>query len=140
TAAENSALNAAGLSALLPYAEVHAAPKSAGSAVYSRFPLRDGGVRHDGVGQYRQADATLDVDGAAPVVVESVHPQPPTYLSQIPDWRWGLRDQIGADAPGPRRVLIGDFNATLDHAELRRVLDTGYRDAASEVGAGFVAS
>jgi endonuclease/exonuclease/phosphatase (EEP) superfamily protein YafD len=36
------------------------------------------------------------------------------------------------------RVLAGDFNATLDHALLRRLLDTGYRDAAATVGAGLV--
>jgi endonuclease/exonuclease/phosphatase (EEP) superfamily protein YafD len=38
---------------------------------------------------------------------------------------------------GPLRVLAGDFNATLDHAALRRLIDTGYRDAASVVGAGL---
>ena len=32
------------------------------------------------------------------------------------------------------RGLAGDFNATLDHAELRRVLDRGYRDAAEQAG------
>jgi endonuclease/exonuclease/phosphatase family metal-dependent hydrolase len=31
-------------------------------------------------------------------------------------------------------VLAGDFNATLDHAELRRLLDRGYRDAAEQAG------
>ena len=35
------------------------------------------------------------------------------------------------------RLLVGDFNATLDHAALRRLLDTGYRDAASVVGQGM---
>ena len=38
---------------------------------------------------------------------------------------------------GPLRVLVGDFNATLDHVELRRLLATGYRDAASVVGKGL---
>jgi endonuclease/exonuclease/phosphatase (EEP) superfamily protein YafD len=35
------------------------------------------------------------------------------------------------------RLLAGDFNATLDHAELRRVLDRGYRDAAERAGVGL---
>ena len=35
---------------------------------------------------------------------------------------------------GPPRVLAGDFNATLDHAELRRLLGRGYRDAAEQAG------
>jgi endonuclease/exonuclease/phosphatase (EEP) superfamily protein YafD len=35
-------------------------------------------------------------------------------------------------------VLAGDFNATLDHAQLRRFLRLGYVDAASQVGRGLV--
>jgi endonuclease/exonuclease/phosphatase family metal-dependent hydrolase len=34
-------------------------------------------------------------------------------------------------------VLAGDFNATLDHSGLRRLIRTGYRDAAATVGAGL---
>ena len=45
-----------------------------------------------------------------------------------------MRVLPGAGAPGPIRVLAGDFNATLDHAELRRVIDRGYRDAAEQDG------
>lgn len=40
-------------------------------------------------------------------------------------------------AAGFRGCLLGDFNATLDHAELRRLLDTGYRDAAEVAGEGL---
>jgi endonuclease/exonuclease/phosphatase family metal-dependent hydrolase len=35
------------------------------------------------------------------------------------------------------RILAGDFNATLDHPELRDVLERGYVDAADEAGAGL---
>jgi endonuclease/exonuclease/phosphatase family metal-dependent hydrolase len=38
------------------------------------------------------------------------------------------------------RVLVGDFNATLDHVRLRRLIATGYRDVASVRGRGFTAS
>ena len=37
---------------------------------------------------------------------------------------------------GPPRILAGDFNATLDHALLRRLLATGYVDAADRDGRG----
>jgi endonuclease/exonuclease/phosphatase (EEP) superfamily protein YafD len=48
---------------------------------------------------------------------------------------------LPAAAPdGPLRILAGDFNATLDHADLRRVLAGGYEDAASVVGAGLHAT
>jgi endonuclease/exonuclease/phosphatase family metal-dependent hydrolase len=34
-------------------------------------------------------------------------------------------------------VLAGDFNATLDHAPMRRLLGTGLRDAARQSNAGW---
>ena len=34
-------------------------------------------------------------------------------------------------------MLLGDFNATLDHGPLRRLLRTGYRDAAAVRGRGL---
>jgi endonuclease/exonuclease/phosphatase family metal-dependent hydrolase len=48
-----------------------------------------------------------------------------------------LRELPGAGAPRPLRVLLGDFNATLDHHELRRILDRGYADAADATGDGL---
>jgi hypothetical protein len=35
------------------------------------------------------------------------------------------------------RILLGDFNAKLDNAALRGLIDSGYRDAADAVGAGL---
>jgi endonuclease/exonuclease/phosphatase family metal-dependent hydrolase len=42
-----------------------------------------------------------------------------------------------ADPAGPVRLLLGDFNASLDHEELRRILDSRYVDAADAVGNGL---
>ena len=36
-----------------------------------------------------------------------------------------------------QRILAGDFNATLDHAQFRRLLRRGYADAASQAGHGL---
>ena len=52
-------------------------------------------------------------------------------------WDADLHALPPADSHGPLRILAGDFNATLDHADLRRVLAGGYEDAASVVGAGL---
>jgi endonuclease/exonuclease/phosphatase family metal-dependent hydrolase len=38
---------------------------------------------------------------------------------------------------GPLRVILGDFNATLDHAAFRDLLDDGYVDAADATGDGL---
>ncbi|HYN95760.1 MAG TPA: endonuclease/exonuclease/phosphatase family protein [Pilimelia sp.] len=106
------------------------------SALYSRHPLRDTGVREN-PGPFQQAYGTVERPGAAPVYVESVHPMSPYAVSVLSDWRADLAAQTPADPGGQVRVLAGDFNATLDHAPLRRLLRTGYRDAAATVGAGL---
>ena len=56
------------------------------------------------------------------------------------EWRDDLRALPPATPRGDVRILAGDFNATLDHAELRRVLDRGYADAADTVGHGLRAT
>jgi endonuclease/exonuclease/phosphatase family metal-dependent hydrolase len=126
----------AGLAALLPHSERSAADGVIGSAIFSRYPLTDATTRHN-PGDFRQVGVTVHVPGAQPVPVESVHPVPPARGDRIADWTAGLRGQTPATPDGMARVLAGDFNATLDHAELRRLIDTGYRDAASVVGRGL---
>ncbi|WP_212761663.1 endonuclease/exonuclease/phosphatase family protein [Nocardia uniformis] len=134
-----AALRTAGLDRELPYAESHPLPKASGSALYSRYPLTDGGVRVN-PGQFAQAHAIVTVPGAQPVLVESVHTTPPAHLDNLNYWRTDLASQPNATAPpaGVPRILAGDFNATLDHAPLRDLIARGYRDAAATVGAGFV--
>jgi endonuclease/exonuclease/phosphatase (EEP) superfamily protein YafD len=133
TTAAQEALDAAGLSTVAPFGERRPADGAAGSAVYSREPVTNAGVTQ-GYWSY-QARAVLHPGGSA-VTVESVHPPPPVSRAG-PGWTQALREQTPAGEPGTR-VLAGDFNATLDHAELRRLVYTGYRDAASAVGAGLV--
>ncbi|MEU4833453.1 endonuclease/exonuclease/phosphatase family protein [Streptosporangium sp. NPDC023615] len=41
---------------------------------------------------------------------------------------------------GQLRVLAGDFNATLDHRQVRDLLDSGYRDVADVTGHGLTAT
>jgi endonuclease/exonuclease/phosphatase family metal-dependent hydrolase len=125
-------LDAAGLAQLLPYRESHPELGASGSALYSRFPLTDGGGRVASPEGHGQAYAMVHPPGVDPVRVESVHPVPPLDAEFTGWWADGLRGQLPAGEHGP--ILAGDFNATLDHAELRRLLGTGYRDAADEVG------
>jgi endonuclease/exonuclease/phosphatase (EEP) superfamily protein YafD len=127
----------AGLAGLLPHRQVNPEPGTTGSALYSRFSLSDGGVRRNG-GGFTQAYATVWPDGGPPVLVESAHPLAPSAQHPLPDWRADLAAQPPATPDGPLRILAGDFNATLDHAPLRDLLDTGYVDAADAVGAGLV--
>ncbi|GAA1264552.1 endonuclease/exonuclease/phosphatase family protein [Kitasatospora nipponensis] len=123
-------LDAAGLAALLPYREVH---PEAGSGLYARLPLSDGGVlRRDTT--WPQPTARVTVAGRV-VRLVAVH----TFYPLGDPGRWArdlaaLRAELAAD--GPDTVLLGDFNATLDHAPMRRLLDAGLLDAAAELGHG----
>ncbi len=129
----------AALTDLLPERVTYPDEAALGSALYSRFPLRDPGLRvHDS--GFSQAHATVSVPGAGDVAVESVHPCAPVGPAANGCWGHDLADQPPATVDGAVRVLLGDFNATLDHAPLRRLIGTGYRDAADVRGAGFTAT
>jgi endonuclease/exonuclease/phosphatase (EEP) superfamily protein YafD len=133
------ALDAAGLAQLLPNRVSYPHVDVQGSGVFSRFPLHDDGLRVH-VWGFTQAKATVSVPGALPVALESVHPCAPASLDADECWAADLTDQPSATVDGPVRVLLGDFNATLDHAPLRRLIATGYRDAADVRGQGLVAT
>jgi endonuclease/exonuclease/phosphatase (EEP) superfamily protein YafD len=130
------ALAGAGLDALLPNRSTHPADGVGGSALYSRFPLRDDGLRLNPE-EFGQAKATVTVAGAAAFAVESVHTCAPSDPSRSACWAGSFGNEPPATVRGQVRLMIGDFNATLDHAALRGMLATGYRDAADVVGAGL---
>jgi endonuclease/exonuclease/phosphatase (EEP) superfamily protein YafD len=128
-------LAAAGIDDLLPYQKLSPQPGAAGSALYARFPLTHAEVTINPGWGFNQATAVVSVLGGVAVEVHSVHPDPPGLGT---GWAAGLNGQAPGGAGSPLRILAGDFNATLDHAQLRQLLRTGYRDAAAEVGHGLV--
>ncbi|MEV0271891.1 endonuclease/exonuclease/phosphatase family protein [Hamadaea sp. NPDC050747] len=132
-----AAADAAGLGGVLPQRFVAPASLAEGSAVFSRRPLTDGGSHLMAFGWFQQVHAVITVDGV-PVVLESAHPASPYNADVTPAWRSNLRKEPPATPGGPLRVLMGDFNSTLDHGLLRDLIDSGYRDAASVVGKGLV--
>ncbi|BCB87499.1 hypothetical protein Psuf_048120 [Phytohabitans suffuscus] len=129
-------LDASGLAELMPHRRLNPVAGTEGSGLYSRFPLTATGVREN-PGGFTQAYGTLTAPGAAPATVESVHPAAPYSLGQLRAWERDLDAQPRATPGGPIRILAGDFNATLDHAPLRRLIASGYRDAADATGAGL---
>jgi len=134
------ALIRAGLRTAVPNLLSYAAPGPVGGALFSAHPLeRIEDDRADG-GFFAMPWAALEVPGAAPVEVAVPHPVPPVSADAIADWRASLAEVPPADPGGPARILAGDFNATLDHAELRSLLATGYVDAAAAAGAGLEAT
>jgi endonuclease/exonuclease/phosphatase (EEP) superfamily protein YafD len=131
-----AALEEAGLRRLLPERVQDVRRRGFGSAVYARVPLE----RASATAAQRVTAARLRVRGGPPVEVLAVHPMAPLNERRLDEWRDDLRALPPATPRGAVRILAGDFNATLDHAELRRVLDRGYEDAADEVGHGLRAT
>jgi endonuclease/exonuclease/phosphatase (EEP) superfamily protein YafD len=130
-------LDEAGLAELLPQRVAEPRDEGAGMGIYARVPLVP--LELDGRRRNPLAAATARPPGAPPVDVVAVHPPPP-LRGTVAAWRADLRALPPATTDGRLRILAGDFNATLDHVELRRLLDTGYEDAAAEVGAGLRAT
>ena len=131
-----AALDEAGLDRLMPerVRDVRA-HRGSGSAVYARLPLQRSALQGRAV-----TSARLRPRDAPPVVVLSVHPMVPRREANMDQWRADLRALPPATPRGAVRILAGDFNATLDHVELRRVLARGYEDAADTVGHGLRAT
>lgn len=144
TARMASALQREGLGELLEHRVGGSAPSSSGSAIFSRYGLR---VRPDANPPgypFRMPRAAVRIPGAAPLEIASVHPVPPTDPDATSEWQAGLEALPATTEDGARgrdggalTVLAGDFNATLDHAALRDVLDRGYVDAADATGNGL---
>jgi endonuclease/exonuclease/phosphatase (EEP) superfamily protein YafD len=132
------ALKAAGLEQLLPYNQLAPEWGASGSGLYSRYGFAEQASRRND-GGFQQAHAVVQVPGAGTVYVESVHPLAPASRDMLPGWSADLGDQVPAEGGLPK-VLLGDFNATLDHKPLRDLIDTGYRDAADTVGKGWIAT
>ncbi|WP_433369368.1 endonuclease/exonuclease/phosphatase family protein [Actinoplanes sp. CA-142083] len=133
------ALAKAGLEELLPYTSFADEPGASGSGVYSRYPIAGAGHHRVG-GGFLQAYGTVQPPHAAPILVESAHPRAPSDLSLNRVWRSDLAAEPGTGPDGTPRILLGDFNATLDHAPLRRLIARGYRDAGAATGRGLTAT
>jgi endonuclease/exonuclease/phosphatase family metal-dependent hydrolase len=130
-------LSAEGLDRLLPNRISEPTNDAGGSAVYSRYPMELVGVVPDTPFRMPTVRVTAEAGGSVAMLeVTSVHVLPPVDV-RVAQWRSDLA-AVGrvAERPG-NRLLIGDFNATYDHAEFRQILDNGNSgDAAKMVDVG----
>ncbi|HVL30875.1 MAG TPA: endonuclease/exonuclease/phosphatase family protein [Solirubrobacteraceae bacterium] len=129
-------LDAAGARTLLPGRVLQSRDGAGGSGLLARSTLSPAPQAGDGEG-HAQPSALLRVPGARDVRITAVHPVPPISAGRVRIWRRQLRSLPAPAADGPWSILAGDFNATLDHRELRRLLDRGLYDAADATGAGL---
>jgi endonuclease/exonuclease/phosphatase (EEP) superfamily protein YafD len=138
TPEELARLDAAGLRRLLPYRDADARPRAAGTGLFSRRPLV-ALPQIDALDRLAEPRARVRLGAGGPLLeVGAVHPPPPLH-GDVGTWRQMLREIPRPDTARPElRLVLGDFNATLDHHDLRDLLgDGGYVDAADAAGAGY---
>lgn len=129
-------LHRAGIGRRLPYAieETRPAATAAGGGLYSRLPM---GRLVGGQGSYfRQPRAVVRMPDGSRLHAIDIHPFPPSRARAVDTWSETL-ESLPSTGSGVPWVLAGDFNATLDHSELRDLLDRGYRDAGEVAGEGL---
>jgi endonuclease/exonuclease/phosphatase family metal-dependent hydrolase len=129
-------LQQAGLSELLPHRVTQKVRHGTRGSIYARYPLH-GGPPAEPVSAAR-CTAELELPSGQFVHLTCIHagpPRPPWSPQATVRWRSQL-SALPAPGDGPH-VLAGDFNATLDHAQFRQLLRSGYLDAASQAGNGL---
>lgn len=125
-------MRAAGLFVAFPHRAGKPADGYAGTMVFSRRGI--GGVRRldTGFGGYSMR---VGVPGRA-VTLLAVHARPP--LGDARGWAADLNAvrsaAVGEDGP---MMIVGDFNATLDHLPMRDLAGRGFDDAAVEATSGW---
>ena len=129
------ALNELGLEELLPYTVLEPDELAIGTGLYSAHPLeRIDSVGRDGI--FYQIGAEVDLGDGETVRFMAVHTAAPAYPERVPLWEEDFADLPRPDGGAPW-VLAGDFNATLDHDNMRDLLADGYVDAAEVAGGGL---
>ena len=137
-----SRLKQAGLTDLLPHEIIDVSGESArGCGIYARYPLSNGlSLTPISAAQPTARLELPDGQRADLVCVHPHPPKPPWSRPRVARWRKELTvlPPPAASPADPPRVLAGDFNASVDHADFRGLLRLGHVDAASQMGKGLV--
>jgi endonuclease/exonuclease/phosphatase family metal-dependent hydrolase len=122
TPAALARLDAAGVAETFP----HRAGSPDGTMVLARQPLTDA-VAIDGV----KDSWAMTWHGLRIFAVHPAYPRlPAAWHSQLT----AIAARARVEHPD---LMLGDFNATVDHRPFRTILDAGFRDAAEQSGAGW---
>lgn len=121
----------------LPYEVTDAFEGSGGTGLRSRFPLRRLEAPGEQGNDLPTTRAAIRLPGGEEAEAFAIHPVPPLDAADVSQLTRYLEAIPDADPEGRPRLLIGDFNSTLDDQRLRDVLDRGYTDAADARGKGL---
>ena len=104
-----------------------------GTMVFSRLPL--------GAPVQLAADFQSWVvpvgEGDETFTLMAVHPRAPTPPGGVAQWSRENATMLAGAEERDADVVLGDFNATADHAPMRAWRDAGYRDSLELVNAGW---
>lgn len=105
-----------------------------GTLIMSRYPFLETGLI--GLDEDTAPTLTIDVDGER-VRLASVHPTTP--IRDFRGWNQALADLTAfAEADSQRLIILGDFNATMQHQPFRELLERAdLRDGHNERGEGW---
>jgi endonuclease/exonuclease/phosphatase family metal-dependent hydrolase len=106
---------------------------TSGSAIWSRLPID--GATSELYGERRFLRATVR-SPEGPIDLMAVHTAAPINPAAVANWQAQLGQLGSLDRSGPT-VLVGDFNATIDHTQFRRILEAGWTDVHTAKGCGF---
>jgi endonuclease/exonuclease/phosphatase (EEP) superfamily protein YafD len=146
TSQQLTMMRAAGVDTVFPYHEVHPAPWSSGIGLWSKLPISGARILEQYTLPFLSAQIFIPAAGKTVnlIVVHVANMLPRT----VADWRADLgrlRSDMSATADhaaavGGCVVVAGDFNSTVDMREYRQLATSGFRDAAQQVGAGYLAT
>jgi endonuclease/exonuclease/phosphatase (EEP) superfamily protein YafD len=129
-------LDRAGIDAVLPYRMFEPGRDGGGSGLASKYPLQQEQIADPAT--FAQPSAIIDLPGITHPDILVVHVAPGVEHVWTAAWKRELDEMPPAVANVRPRLLVGDFNATLDHSGLRNVLGRGYVDAGERRGAGLM--
>lgn len=138
TPAAVEALDRAGLDEALPHRHIRPVANSpVGSGLWSRRPLEPREFGNTERTAFTNLRAIARTRGGVEVDLMAVHPFPPLPATSAP-WRRDIGELVRVGEPGDRpMIMLGDFNATRDHAPMRELAGQGLTDAADQAGAGY---
>jgi endonuclease/exonuclease/phosphatase (EEP) superfamily protein YafD len=132
-------LRAAGIDTLLGHCDLHPRAASAGTGIWSRWPMRALGLLPSQGAMMPQAAIAIPIAGGEQpdvieVTVTGVHTVAP-MPGRVKRWRADLATlaTCAQTSFGPR-IFAGDFNASRNHSGFRSILAAGLVDAADLTG------
>ncbi|MBI5948039.1 MAG: endonuclease/exonuclease/phosphatase family protein [Chloroflexi bacterium] len=115
------AIEGAGVVDSLPYRVIDTSSGIFGTAIYSRFPLSEGGTWREG--HTPMTRATVNVQGRR-LRVYNVHTSAPSTPDGFKHWNDDLRALVAAADTEPGTLMLaGDFNANQHHRWYERLKD-----------------